>query len=113
MDYTITRTSPPEIWPGEVVKFQNNKLVQKAALIKEAVKKCIKGECKYHGEGRHGIAWLVTLSDSRQHILKVMFGPDTRNRFTVRRTASGDGKPMTEHTTQADDFANFVYMANR
>ncbi|KAG6815451.1 hypothetical protein H0H93_009776 [Arthromyces matolae] len=92
-----------------------NELEQNAPLIQEAVDKCRKGNCKYYGEGRTGIAWLVTLSDGQQHILKVMFGPDTRNRFTVRghsdNKTSGHDKP--EHITQANDFAKIVYMTNR
>ncbi|KAG6847137.1 hypothetical protein H0H93_009923 [Arthromyces matolae] len=96
---------PPEIWHGgPLPQFRANELAQNVTLIQEAVDKCTEGHCKYHGEGSQGITWLVTLSDHRQHILKVMFGVDTQNNFM---------STYRSRPTSQRDFATLVYMSNR
>ncbi|KAG6834434.1 hypothetical protein H0H93_009643 [Arthromyces matolae] len=106
--------SPPQTWtPGNPrPKFWPNKLAQNAHLLQEAVNKCNEGHCVHYGEGTQGVAWLVELSDRRQHILKVMFAHDTQNEFTLQKDSYPWNSYPTYITTPSD-FANLVYMTNR
>ncbi|KAG6834130.1 hypothetical protein H0H93_011651 [Arthromyces matolae] len=106
--------SPPQTWtPGNPrPKLWPNKLAQNAHLIQEAVNKCNQGDCKHYGEGKQGIAWLVALSDRRQHILKVMFAHDTQNRFTLQKDPHS-WSSYPKYITTPSDFAKLVYMTNR
>ncbi|KAG6835407.1 hypothetical protein H0H93_001785 [Arthromyces matolae] len=116
-EYETMAEPPPEIWTGgEPFVFESNKLAQNGPLMYEAVAKCQAGQCKYYGEGAKGIAWLVTLSDQKQHILKVMFAHGTHNKFKPNPEdldSDSDSEGFASVSTDRDDFARAVYMTNR